>query len=93
MAYFMSRFQLKGLYLLDEPESALSPKRQLELLALLTAAGQGGQAQFVIATHSPILLSCPGAKVYSFDTVPVATVDYRETGHYRAYREFFAGVQ
>jgi predicted ATPase len=92
MSYFTSRFKLKGLYLLDEPESALSPKRQLELLKLLADVGKNGQAQFVVATHSPILMSCPGAQTLSFDTAPVTAINYRETGHFKAYREFFAGI-
>ena len=51
------------LYILDEPETALSPKSQLELLELLKEAGDVGQAQFIIATHSPIVLACPGARI------------------------------
>jgi predicted ATPase len=86
MAFFRARFSLRGLYLLDEPETALSPKTQLALRALL--AGGTGEAQFIIATHSPILLSCPGATIYSFDHVPVRRVAYEDTEHYRVYREF-----
>lgn len=88
MSYFKSRFKLQGLYLLDEPESALSPKRQIELLELLKNIQQDGQAQFIIATHSPILLSCPGARIYSFDAIPIQPIKYEATEHYRVYRDF-----
>ena len=90
MAFFESRFKIKGLYLLDEPETALSPKSQLKLLNLLDKMSQAGQAQFIIATHSPILLSCPGARILSFDTSPVEQIAYEHTDHYRIYKEFMA---
>jgi predicted ATPase len=89
MAYFASRFRVPGLYLLDEPESALSSRRQLELLRILAEAGGRGDAQFVVATHSPILMSLPGARVLSFDVCPVAEVAYRDTDAYRLHRQFF----
>jgi len=89
MSYFRSRFKIKGLYFLDEPETALSPKRQIELIGLLRDTGKTGHAQFIIATHSPIILSCPGATIYSFDHVPVRRVDYEETELYKVYKKFF----
>ena len=88
MSYFRARYQIKGLYFLDEPETALSPKNQLELLNLLTSMACAGHAQFIVATHSPILLACPGAVIYSFDRVPLRRVQYEETEHYRIYRNF-----
>ncbi|MEW6587076.1 MAG: AAA family ATPase, partial [Nitrospirota bacterium] len=88
MSYFEARYKIKGLYLLDEPETSLSPKSQLALLRLLQAMSQAGHAQFIIATHSPILLSCPGADIYSFDHTPIAKIVYEETDHYRVYRDF-----
>ena len=88
MAFFHSRFQIEGLYILDEPETALSPKSQLELLTLLKNAGDAGHAQFIIATHSPILLACPESCIFSFDHTPVKTVEYEQTDHYRIYRRF-----
>jgi len=88
MAYFRSRYRILGLYLLDEPETALSPRSQLELLELLQAMSAAGHAQFIIATHSPILLACPGARLSSFDHIPVKQVRYEETDHYRIYRDF-----
>ncbi len=90
MAYFNARFSIKGLYLLDEPEAALSPRTQLELLDALHRAAGNGVAQFVIATHSPILLACPDAVIYGFDRIPIAPVEYRETEHYKLYRDFLA---
>ncbi len=88
MSFFRSRFRIKGLYLLDEPETALSPRTQIELLRLIAALSLDGHAQFIIATHSPILMSCPGALIYSFDRVPVAPIPYEETDHFRVYRDF-----
>jgi predicted ATPase len=89
MAFFESRFRIPGLYLLDEPESALSPRRQLELLRILSEAGARGDAQFVVATHSPILMSLPGARILSFDAYPVGEIAYRDTESYRLHRDFF----
>ena len=88
MAFFNSRLKIKGLYLLDEPETALSPKTQLTLLQLLKDISETGAAQFIIATHSPILLACPEARIISFDEIPVQEIDYHKTDHYRIYRDF-----
>jgi predicted ATPase len=93
MAFFKSRLKIKGLYLLDEPETALSPKSQLSLLSLLKEAGLKGHAQFIIATHSPILLACPNAQIITFDAIPVKQINYEDTDHYRIYREFMADPQ
>jgi predicted ATPase len=88
MSFFKSRYKIKGLYLLDEPETALSPKTQLELLNLLREMSRLGHAQFIIATHSPILLSCPGSVIYSFDTIPIKVIPYEESEHYQIYKNF-----
>lgn len=88
MSFFRSRYQIEGLYLLDEPETALSPRSQLELLDILVANSKAGHAQFIIATHSPILLACPEARMYSFDHSPVQAIVYEETEHYRIYQDF-----
>jgi predicted ATPase len=88
MSFFKSRYKIKGLYLLDEPETALSPKSQLELLKLLQKMAALGHAQFIIATHSPILLACPGSVIYSFDQSPVKIIQYEDTEHYRIYKNF-----
>jgi predicted ATPase len=90
LSYFNGRFQLKGLYLLDEPESALSPASQIKFLKLLQRYAAEGQAQFVIATHSPILLACPGAQIFSFDLSHIKEVRYEETEQYRIYKQFFS---
>lgn len=90
MAFFRARFKIKGIYFLDEPETALSPRSQLDLLALLIRLGRNNNAQFIIATHSPILMACPGARIYNFDQLPVSPVFYRDTEHYRVYKDFMA---
>ncbi len=90
MAYFTSRFKIKGIYFLDEPETALSPKSQVELLNLLEEMARSGHAQFIIASHSPILLACPGAEILNFDENPVKQIDYEDTNHFRIYKEFMA---
>ena len=88
MSYFGNRYQLRGLYLLDEPETALSPKTQIDFVRLLKDMGEQGHAQFIIASHSPILLACPGATIYSFNDIPVKKVSYEDTEHYRTYKDF-----
>jgi predicted ATPase len=90
MSYFTARYRLKGLYLMDEPETALSPRTQLALLKLLGEMGAAGHAQFIIASHSPILMACRGARLYSFDEAPVREVRYEDTEHYQVYRAFMA---
>ncbi len=71
-----------GLFILDEPESALSPNRQLALLALIHRLAESGRSQFLIATHSPILMTYPGAQIISFDTGALAPITLEETSHY-----------
>jgi len=88
MSLFKARYRIKGLYFLDEPETALSPKSQLELLHVLREMAEAGHAQFIIATHSPILLACPGANILSFDHIPVREINYEETEHYKIYKSF-----
>ena len=92
MAFFESRFRIPGLYLLDEPESALSPRRQLELLRIIAEASARGDAQFIVATHSPILMSLPGSRILSFDSHPVAEIAFRDTDSFRLHRKFFDEV-
>ena len=82
LAVAQDNFQPGGIYLLDEPEAALSPQRQLTLLAEIHRCAAHG-AQFVIVTHSPILLAMPGAQILSFDEGPVHPVSYEETDSYR----------
>jgi predicted ATPase len=87
MDLFAIRVKPGGLYLLDEPEAPLSPKRQLEFLTLLLRATATG-AQFIIATHSPMLLAFPGARIYCFDSAPVTEERYQDLGNVRLMREF-----
>lgn len=89
LSFFSGRFRPGGLYLLDEPEAALSPQSQLGLLAMLLDMVTQ-DAQFIIATHSPILLSYPGAAIYTFDAVPVERIAYGDVEHVRLTRDFLA---
>lgn len=89
LTYFGGRFQQRGLYLLDEPESALSPANQIKFLHLLRRLETGGQAQFIIATHSPLLLGYPGAQIFLFERSHIREVAYEDTEHYEIYRQFF----
>ena len=84
---FRSRFVPGGLYLLDEPEAPLSPQSQLALLAMIGDMVRQ-DAQFVIATHSPILLGFPNATIYSCDRVPIESVPFEELDHVVITREF-----
>jgi predicted ATPase len=88
LAYFAGRYQIPGLYFLDEPEAALSPASQIELLRLLAEYRRRGHAQFILATHSPILMALPGAQVFSFEGSGIVETCYQETAHYRLYRDF-----
>ena len=88
MAYFRSCYGRMGIYFLDEPETALSPQSQLDLLDILRENGRAGHAQFILATHSPILLACEDAMIYSFDHNPISTIEYHETEHYKIYKSF-----
>lgn len=92
LSLFEHRFQ-RGLYILDEPEAALSPQRQLAFLRILHQLTAPKRAQFIIATHSPILLAFPGATVLSLDDGEVKPVDYRETEHFRVMRDFINGPE
>jgi predicted ATPase len=87
LALFEHRIE-DGVYLLDEPEAALSPARQLTFLCILHQLASMKVAQFVIATHSPILLSLPGATVWSIDDGGLREVNYKDTEHFRLTRDF-----
>jgi predicted ATPase len=88
MTYFKARYQIRGLYLLDEPETALSPRSQVEFVRLLRECAQKGHAQFIVASHSPIILACPGARIYDFNRSPLQEIRYEDTEHLRIYRDF-----
>ena len=89
LALAANRFGPESLYLLDEPEAALSVSGELALLAVVVRAAREG-AQFVIATHSPILLACPEARVYELDDSGIATPDYDDLEAVRLTRGFMA---
>ncbi len=88
MSLFRARYKIKGLYLLDEPETALSPKSQLELLGLFQTMSRRGHAQFIVATHSPILLACPNADILNFNCLPLEPIEYEDTEYFKIYRDF-----
>ncbi|MCP4020937.1 MAG: AAA family ATPase [Desulfobacteraceae bacterium] len=88
MSYFQSRYNIKGLYFLDEPETALSPSSLLGLLKLLIKINKLGHAQFFIATHSPFLLACPDSQIFSFNGNKIKPVKYKETDYYKTYKNF-----
>lgn len=88
MSLFSNRFNGNAIYLLDEPEAALSPQRQLAFLRILHDLVQEGDSQFIIATHSPILLGYPNATIYSFDDESIQEIKYEETSHYQITRYF-----
>jgi predicted ATPase len=87
MALVLHRLKGNGLYLFDEPEAALSPTRQLSLMVAMLGLVERG-SQFVIATHSPILLGYPGAEILQFGPGRITPVEYKETEHYVVTRAF-----
>jgi predicted ATPase len=87
IALFVNRFE-QGIYILDEPEAALSPQRQLSFLRIVHDLATPGHAQFIIATHSPIVLSYPGAVLFNLDGDTIEEVSYRETKHFLITRDF-----
>ncbi|WP_088189476.1 AAA family ATPase [Desulfosporosinus sp. FKA] len=88
LSVFSNRFGKRGIYLLDEPEAALSPIRQLSFLSIIKELERDGQSQFIIATHSPIILAYPGAQILDFDTSPITETDYENTSHYQITKGF-----
>ena len=87
LTLFQARFVPGGLYLLDEPEAALSPLRQLGFLSMLKEM-LAQDAQFIIATHSPILMAYPKATILSFDHAPLQPVSYDDLEHVTLTRDF-----
>ena len=87
MALLCNRFGGNGLYILDEPEAALSPQRQLAAMARLHTLVKAG-SQFIIATHSPILMAYPNADIYACSTYGLQRIDYQETEHYKVMHDF-----
>lgn len=87
LSVFNHRFR-EGLFLLDEPEAALSPQRQLSLLAILHGMEKEQRSQLIIATHSPILLAYPNAHIFLLDDSGITEVAYEETEHYQITKTF-----
>lgn len=87
--YFTEKIQDNGLYLLDEPENSLSPKRQLELVKFLEDSVRFFGCQFIISTHSPFLLAIRGARIYNLDENPVTVESWTELENVRSYYDFF----
>jgi predicted ATPase len=92
LALLVHRFKGRGLYLLDEPEAALSPMRQLAMIGRIHQL-VALDSQFIIATHSPILLAYPGAVIYQFSDSGITRVDYEDTEHYQVARGFLENPQ
>jgi predicted ATPase len=87
LAIVSNRFFGRGLYILDEPESALSPSRQLALLACMNRL-VSDSSQFIITTHSPILMAYPGADIYELSEKGIKPTSYKETEHYQVTKQF-----
>ncbi len=90
MRVFEERMSRQGIYFMGEPESALSPKRQLGLLRILSSVQATAKAQVIMATHSPILMALPGADVWQITKGGIDPADYRDTSHFRLYQDFAA---
>lgn len=86
--FFEERCRRQGIYILDEPESALSPTRQIELLKMLRRMDQSGTAQVIMATHSPLLMACPGARLFRISRFGLDPTDFSDTDHFRMMRNF-----
>ena len=87
--YFIEKITENGLYILDEPENSLSPKRQIELMSFIEDSARFFGCQFIISTHSPFLLAIKGAKIYDLDESPVSVKPWTSLENVRTYYEFF----
>jgi predicted ATPase len=90
---FQSRMVPGGLYLLDEPEGPLSPLRQMALFTMLHQLTERDACQFIIATHSPILMALPSAQLFTFDTQPMSTARFSELPSVSLLRDFLAAPE
>jgi len=89
LALLKNRFFRRGFYVLDEPEAALSPQRQLSFLVLIhDLLENNNEIQFLIATHSPIILAFPGAQILSFDGERIHEIEYEDTSSSQVYSRF-----
>ena len=92
LALLTERFHGRGFYILDEPEAALSPSRQLSVLARIHELARGG-SQFIIATHSPIIMAYPEAVIYQLTEDGIEAVEYRDTEHFTVTRDFLNNTE
>lgn len=90
LRFFEERCQRQGIYMFDEPESALSPNRQIEFMKLLRRMDESRHCQVIMATHSPILMAYPGATLWRLAKYGLEPVTVEQTDHYRVMREFCA---
>lgn len=88
LRFFEERMSRQGIYLFDEPESALSPRRQVELLRYLIGVQENSGAQVILSTHSPILMATPGADLRKITHQGIFPTTYRETEHFKLYQSF-----
>lgn len=89
MRYFIDRIDEDAVYFLDEPENSLSIELQIELAEYVAATARATKSQFIIATHSPVFLAMPRAKIYNLDDYPVQVCKWTELGNVRRYFDFF----
>lgn len=87
LALFNNQFE-SGIYILDEPEAALSPARILAFMSVIHELEQNGRAQFLIATHSPMLICYPGATIFQFDEDGISETNYEDTAHFSLTKSF-----
>jgi predicted ATPase len=85
---FENRIKDKGIFILDEPEAALSPLKQLSLITMIKGLVEKGNTQFILATHSPILMGIPGATLYEISDTSMKAVDFEDTEHYQITKTF-----
>lgn len=90
LAIMQARVKNKGIFILDEPEAALSPLKQLSLISFILETLKSNNAQFIISTHSPILMGIPGALIYQILDDSMQQVKYEETDHYNITRNFLS---
>jgi predicted ATPase len=90
LRFFEERCQRQGIYIFDEPESALSPSRQIEFLKLLRMMDNSSHCQVIMATHSPVLMAYPDATLLRLTKYGLEPTTVEDTDHYKALREFFS---
>ena len=89
MRFFNERCQKQGIYIFDEPESALSPSRQIEFLKLMQLMDKSGHCQVIMATHSPFLMAYPNARLLRLTKYGLEPITVEQSDHFKTMREFF----